>query len=187
MTPLTMVVLGGMINEYGRSIPSNETVNECSLNLLYLAIGVGIFAFVEGVCWTRTAERQTSRMRIEYLKSVLRQDVGYFDNQDAASTTFQVIYTISSDAHLIQDIIAEKVFNPFSSLLFPTVWLSYHPFSLAWELHFRFLGDLKLQLFHSLYCLLFRHWDLERVLKDLGSKSNGTYGVAGGIAEQAIS
>lgn len=28
MTPLTMVVLGGMINGYGRSIPSNETVNE---------------------------------------------------------------------------------------------------------------------------------------------------------------
>ncbi|PQQ05199.1 putative multidrug resistance protein [Prunus yedoensis var. nudiflora] len=109
-----MVVLGGMINEYGRSIPSNETVNEYSLNLLYLAIGVGISAFVEGVCWTRTAERQTSRMRIEYLKSVLRQDVGYFDNQDAASTTFQVISTISSDAHLIQDTIAEKAFNPFS-------------------------------------------------------------------------
>lgn len=28
MTPLTMVVLGGMINEYGPSIPSNDTVNE---------------------------------------------------------------------------------------------------------------------------------------------------------------
>lgn len=102
-------------------------------------------------------------------------------------TTFQVISTISSDAHLIQDTIPEKVFNPFSFWLcvcmcacfppaltllcrhqlhflccrFSTVWLSYHPFSLAWELHFRFLGDLQLQLFHSLYCLLFQHWDLE--------------------------
>lgn len=71
--------------------------------------------FAEGICWTRTAERQTSRMRMEYLKSVLRQEVGFFDNQAAASTTFYVVSTMSSDAHLIQDVIAEKVFHFFRS------------------------------------------------------------------------
>jgi len=65
--------------------------------------------FAEGVCWTRTAERQTSRMRIEYLKSVLRQEVGFFDKQSESSTTFQVIATITSDAQTIQDTIADKV------------------------------------------------------------------------------
>lgn len=69
--------------------------------------------FAEGICWTRTAERQASRMRMEYLKSVLRQEVGFFDNQDASSTTFQVVSTISSDAHLIQDAMAEKVLSKF--------------------------------------------------------------------------
>lgn len=64
----------------------------------------------EGLCWTRTAERQASRMRMEYLRSVLRQEVGFFDNQDASSTTFNVVSTMSTDAHLIQDVIAEKVF-----------------------------------------------------------------------------
>lgn len=44
-----------------------------------------IFTFAEGQCWTRTAERQTSRMRMEYLKSVLRQDVGFFDTQTAGT------------------------------------------------------------------------------------------------------
>lgn len=48
-------------------------------------------------------------MRIEYLKSVLRQEVAFFDSQANSSITFQVISTISSDAHLIQDTIAEKV------------------------------------------------------------------------------
>jgi len=65
--------------------------------------------FAEGVCWTRTAERQTSRMRIEYLKSVLRQEVGFFDKQTDSSTTFKVIATITSDAQTIQDTIADKV------------------------------------------------------------------------------
>ena len=68
-----------------------------------------IFAF-EGQCWTRTAERQTSRMRMEYLKSVLRQDVGFFDNQTAGtSTTNQVVRLISSDANSIQVALCEKV------------------------------------------------------------------------------
>jgi ATP-binding cassette subfamily B (MDR/TAP) protein 1 len=67
---------------------------------IYLAVGV---------CWTRTAERQTSRMRIEYLKSILRQEVGFFDKQSNSSTTFQVIATITSDAQTIQDTLSDKV------------------------------------------------------------------------------
>lgn len=116
-------------------------VFQYSLRLLYVAIGVGLSAFVgklkhltifllvirttgvnffffcpgicafaEGLCWTRTAERQTSRMRKEYLKSVLRQEVGFFDTQEqGSSTTFQVVSTISNDSNSIQVAICEKV------------------------------------------------------------------------------
>lgn len=70
----------------------------------------GEITFAEGMCWTRTAERQTSRMRTEYLKSVLRQEVGFFDTQEAgSSTTYQVVSTISNDANAIQVAICEKV------------------------------------------------------------------------------
>lgn len=68
-----------------------------------------IYTFAEGICWTRTAERQTSRMRMEYLRSVLRQEVAFFDVQSTSSNTFQVVSSVSSDAHQIQDTIAEKV------------------------------------------------------------------------------
>jgi len=65
----------------------------------------------EGICWTRTAERQASRMRMEYLKSVLRQEVGFFDTQTGGtSTTYQVVSLISSDANTIQVVLCEKVF-----------------------------------------------------------------------------
>ena len=68
------------------------------------------FDVSEGTCWTRTAERQTSRIRMEYLKSVLKQEVGFFDTQEAgSSTTFQVVSTISNDANSIQVAICEKV------------------------------------------------------------------------------
>lgn len=49
-------------------------------------------------------------MRSEYLRSVLRQEVSFFDTQAGTSVTFDVVSTISSDAHSIQDVIADKVY-----------------------------------------------------------------------------
>lgn len=63
--------------------------------------------FAEGYCWTRTAERQASRLRTRYLKAVMRQDVGYFDLH--VTSTAEVIESVSSDSLVIQDVISEKV------------------------------------------------------------------------------
>ncbi|CAB4294861.1 unnamed protein product [Prunus armeniaca] len=117
-------------------------------------------------------------MRIEYLKLVLKQDVGYSDNQDAASTTFQVISTISYDAHLIQDTIVEKIPNCVAQLSSFFISLGV-AFSLSWRLT---IATLPFSVLFIVPALGFG-----RVLKDFRSKSNGEYGVAGGIAEQAIS
>lgn len=49
-------------------------------------------------------------MRTAYLRSVLRQEVGFFDIQeDGSSTTYKVVMAISSDANSIQVAICEKV------------------------------------------------------------------------------
>ncbi|KAM7464693.1 hypothetical protein LguiA_032814 [Lonicera macranthoides] len=180
MSPLTMIVLSSVINEYGTSDISfsNDVVDKYSLRLLYVAIAVGVSAFIEGICWTRTAERQASRMRMEYLKSVLRQEVGFFDNQDASSTTFQVVSTISSDAHLIQDAMAEKIPNCLAQL---SAFISglVVAFTLSWRLS---LASLPFSLSFIIPGVGFG-----KLLMSQGMKMKDAYGVAGGIAEQAIS
>ncbi|KAM6589468.1 hypothetical protein CsatA_012073 [Cannabis sativa] len=180
MTPLTMLVLSRLINDFGvaNTSFSNDVVDKYSLRMLYVAIGVGISAFIEGVCWTRTAERQTSRMRMEYLRSVLRQEVSFFDTQSTSSHTFQVVSSVSSDAHLIQDTMAEKIPNflaHLSSFLFC--------FPIAFMLSWR----LSVAVFP--FCLMFviPGIGFGKVLKELGTKIKDAYGNAGGIAEQAIS
>ncbi|KAE8687959.1 hypothetical protein F3Y22_tig00111005pilonHSYRG00057 [Hibiscus syriacus] len=119
MSPVNMYILSGALNDYGSADQSfsNDVVDKYALRLLYSAIGVGISAFIERVCWTRCAERQASRMRVEYLKSVLRQEVGFFDDQTASSSSFQVVSTVTSDVHSIQDTIADKVCRLPSQLL----------------------------------------------------------------------
>ncbi|OVA17622.1 ABC transporter [Macleaya cordata] len=180
MTPLTMLVLSGMINDYGSADISfsNHVVDKYALRLLYVAVAVGGSAFMEGACWTTTAERQASVIRREYLKSVLRQDVGFFDTQAGTSTTYQVVSTISSDVNSIQDVLSEKIPN-FLAHVSSFVSCLTLAFILSWRLA---LAVLPFSLMFIIPGVAFgKH------LMRLGTKMKDAYGVAGGIAEQAVS
>ncbi|KAH9803368.1 ABC transporter B family member 15 [Citrus sinensis] len=177
--PLMVFVLSFVINDYGNPSSSSLSNDTYTLRLLYVAIGVGLSAFVEGLCWTRTAERQTSRMRMEYLKSVLRQEVGFFDTQEqGSSTTFQVVSTISNDSNSIQVAICEKISNTLAYLSTFFFCLLFS-FILSWRLS---LAALPLTLMFIVPGLLFGKLMMGVIMKMIES-----YGVAGGIAEQAVS
>jgi len=57
-------------------------------------------------CWTVTGERQAARIRGLYLKTILRQDIAFFDKE---TNTGEVIGRMSGDTLLIQDAMGEKV------------------------------------------------------------------------------
>lgn len=76
------------------------TLNRASVPLLTFFLFSGV-AF-----WMRTGERQTARLRLKYLQSVLKQDINFFDTE-ARDTN--IIFHISSDAILVQDAIGDKV------------------------------------------------------------------------------
>ncbi|KAH9772911.1 ABC transporter B family member 15 [Citrus sinensis] len=180
MTPLTMYILSMVINELGTSdisisIEAVDKVPESdSLIWLYHIY----IHFAEGMCWTRTAERQASRIRMECLKSVLRQEVGFFDNQTSSSSTFQVVTNITSDAHSIQDAVAEKIPNCLAHLT-SFIGSILVAFLLSWRLA---LAALPFSLLFIVPGIVFG-----KVLKDLGAQGKDAYEAAGGIAEQAIS
>ncbi|KAL0385442.1 UNVERIFIED_CONTAM: putative multidrug resistance protein [Sesamum radiatum] len=180
MSPLNMFVLSGIIDEYATSgqSTSNKVVDKYALRLLCVALGVGVSAFLEGLCWTRTAERQTSRIRMEYLRSVVRQDVGFFDTQGASSTTFKVVSSISADAHSIQAVMAEKIPNclvDLSAFVFGLIVA----FLLSWRLA---LASLPCAL-----CFIAPGVGFGKLMMSLGTKSKDAYEVAGGVIEQCIS
>ena len=65
-----------------------------------------LLLFIEVFCWTFTGERQSSTMRVKYLRALLSQDIGFYDTD---STTGEIVVGISSDTLLVQDAIGEKV------------------------------------------------------------------------------
>ncbi|KAK4286055.1 hypothetical protein QN277_002666 [Acacia crassicarpa] len=179
--PLMMFILSNVINDYGSSnnVLTKQDADKYALRLLYAAIGSGLSAFVEGICWTRTAERQTSRMRVEYLKSVLRQEVGFFDTQEVgSSTTYQVVSHITADANSIQDALSEKIPSCLANI---STILSCHVFAfiLSWRLT---LAAIPITVMFIVPALVFG-----KIMLDLAMKMIESYGVSGRIAEQAIS
>ncbi|XP_068667390.1 putative multidrug resistance protein [Aristolochia californica] len=180
LMPVNMLILGGMLNSYGDADASfgYRKVNEYAFRLLIVAVVIAAAAFVEGVFWTRTAERQASRMRMEYLRSVLRQDVGYFDTNAATSTTYEVVTAISTDAHAIQDVLADKIpsfLSNLSALIFSLV----AAFLLSWRLA---LAALPFSLIYTVPGVVFG-----KFMMDIAGQMKEAYGVAGGAAEQTIS
>ncbi|CAI9763225.1 unnamed protein product [Fraxinus pennsylvanica] len=110
--PAMLLITSKLMNNFGSattSITENFThnVNKNAVVLCCIACGQWLACFLEGFCWTRTAERQASRLRARYLKAVMRQDVGYFDLH--VTSTAEVITSVSNDIIVIQEVISEKV------------------------------------------------------------------------------
>ncbi|KAJ8639609.1 hypothetical protein MRB53_016303 [Persea americana] len=180
MTPLNFVMMSGIFNSYGKADASlsNDEVDKYARRLLYVAIGVGASAFVGGWCWTRTAERQTSHMRKEYLKSVLRQDVGFFDTNAVSSTTYDVVTAITADAYVIQDVLSDKMPNFIANMTTFIACIA-TGFILSWRIA---LTSVPFMLFIIVPGVVFG-----KLMMDQAVNVKEAYGVAGGIVEQAIS
>ncbi|PIA60695.1 hypothetical protein AQUCO_00300305v1 [Aquilegia coerulea] len=107
--PLMSIFLGQFINAFGQNASTDDTlrvVSKVALRFIYLAVGSGVASFFQVACWMVTGERQAARIRNLYLKTILRQDVAFFDKE---TNTGEVIGRMSGDTVLIQDAMGEKV------------------------------------------------------------------------------
>ncbi|KAH0777017.1 hypothetical protein KY290_008428 [Solanum tuberosum] len=102
------LLFGKLVDAFGLNLTSVvlQEVSKVSLKLVCLGIGSGVSATLQVGCWTLIAERQAARLRVLYLKSVLRQEVSFFDKE---VNTGEVIGKMSGDIFIIQDAMGDKV------------------------------------------------------------------------------
>ncbi|KAM7521367.1 hypothetical protein LguiA_011269 [Lonicera macranthoides] len=107
--PLMTILMGELIDSFGQNQNNDHVVrvvSKVSLKFVYLAVGAGAAAFLQVSCWMVTGERQAARIRSLYLRTILRQDVAFFDME---TNTGEVVGRMSGDTVLIQDAMGEKV------------------------------------------------------------------------------
>ncbi|CAN6225918.1 unnamed protein product [Urochloa humidicola] len=180
-TPVMLAITSRVFDDTGsgpdhlQQFSSKMNVNV--RNTLFLAAAHWIAAFLEGYCWTRTAERQSSRMRSRYLRAVLRQDVEYFD-LNAGSASSDVLAGVSGDTLAVQDALSEKVPNFAMNI---TLFVS------SYAVAFALLWRLTLVSLPSVLLLVVPGFLYGRVQIGLARRMREQCARPGAIAAQAVS
>ncbi|CAH2044876.1 unnamed protein product [Thlaspi arvense] len=181
-TNVALVFASKIMNSLGygqhdpRSTTFKDEVQKCSLYFVYLGLAILGVAFMEGYCWSKTSERQVEKIRRTYLEAVLRQEVSFFDSEDASISG--IIHAISTDTSLIQQLLSEKV--PIF-LMHTSVFITGLVFAayFSWRLTIVALPTLVLLLIPGLI--------YGKYLVYLSKKSFKEYAKANSIVEQALS
>ncbi|KAM0941978.1 putative ABC-type xenobiotic transporter [Dioscorea sansibarensis] len=142
----------------------------------FLVVGAAIWgsSWAEIACWMWTGERQTTRMRIEFLKSALNQDVRYFDTEVRTS---DIIYAINAESVVVQDAISEKLGN-FIHYMATFVSGFVVGFTAVWQMALVTLAVVPLiAIIGGIHTT---------TLAKLSSKSQDALSQASNIAEQAL-
>ncbi|KAG4970321.1 hypothetical protein JHK84_036418 [Glycine max] len=155
--PLTILMFGNMINAFGGTENSN-VVDEVS----------------KLTCWMVTGERQATRIRGLYLKTILRQDVTFFDKE---TRTGEVVGRMSGDTVLIQDAMGEKV-GQFLQFIATFIGSFAVAFIKGWLLTVVMLSCIPpLALVGAV---------LGQVISKASSRGQEAYSIAATVAEQTI-
>ncbi|CBI30804.3 unnamed protein product, partial [Vitis vinifera] len=145
-----------------------------SLKFVYLAIGSGIASLLQVSSWMVTGERQATRIRGLYLKTILRQDIAFFDTE---TTTGEVIGRMSGDTILIQDAMGEKV-GKFIQLMSTFLGGFIIAFARGWL--------LSLVLLPSIPLLVISGGTMAIIMSRMSSRGQLAYAEAGNVVEQTV-
>ncbi|WJX22543.1 ATP-binding cassette sub- B member 9 [Trifolium repens] len=174
--PLMTLIFGKIINAFGSSDPSDvvKQVSKVSLLFVYLAVGSGIASFLQVSCWMVTGERQAARIRSLYLKTILKQDIAFFDTE---TNTGEVIGRMSGDTILIQDAMGEKVgkFVQLASNFFGGFVIA---FIKGWR--------LAIVLIACMPCVIIAGGFMSMLMAKMSSRGQVAYAEAGNVVDQTV-
>ena len=110
--PLMTVAFGDILQSfitYDYTEEGKEALKTSARNsvLFFTLIGVGAFVASYGqLCfWMIAGQRQATRMRHEYFRAILRQEIGWFDSNPTGALTSRII----TDTTTVQEGISEKI------------------------------------------------------------------------------
>jgi ATP-binding cassette subfamily B (MDR/TAP) protein 1 len=114
--PLIGIVFGQLVDNLNSASCDNKqatmppedlqsSINSKVLLLVYIAIASFALIYTHIICWNIASQRLAQRIRDRYLKSLLRQDIVFFDNLQAG----EVSSRLNGDIQAIETGTSEKV------------------------------------------------------------------------------
>lgn len=103
MQPGQFIIFGSLTDDfvdYGRcKLTVNCTdlpdIEDSTRTIAYWYIGIAHVILISGylmmACWGLASERQNHKIRLEVFRSILRQDIAWFDNHDAGELNSRLV------------------------------------------------------------------------------------------------
>ncbi|GAM28104.1 hypothetical protein SAMD00019534_112800 [Acytostelium subglobosum LB1] len=179
--PCVTIIFGHLIDAFNPQKFNDDptysiqgAITEISIWFLYLGGMILVLSYLETTLWTLAGERQINRARVEYLSSILRQEIGWFDTNKAN----ELASRINSDTILFQDAIGEKVGHFIHHLT--TFFTGFAiGFTNGWQLTLVILSVSPLLAIGGGF--------MAKMMTEMTKKGQEAYSIAGGIAEESIS
>ena len=154
------------------SFPS--ILNQKVLYFVYLAIGEFVLVYGATAGFIYTGAHIAAKVREEYLKAILRQNIGYFDKLGAGEVTTR----ITADTNLVQDAISQKVALTLTGVA---------TFITAFVIGFIRYWKLTLICSCTVVAIVLVMGNGSRALVKFNKKSLAAYAVGGTVAEEVLS
>jgi ATP-binding cassette subfamily B (MDR/TAP) protein 1 len=180
--PLMTVIFGQLTGSIGNFSSGNSSdlsefsnsVNHLTLYFVYLAIGEFVTIYIATVGFIYAGEHMAAKIREEYLRAVLRQNIAYFDARGAGEITTR----ITADTNLVQDGISEKVGLTLTALA---------TFVTAYIIGFIKYWKLTLILTSTIVAIVVTMGALGKLIVKWQKQSLAAYAEGGTVAEEVIS
>lgn len=152
----------------------NSQLVKYVLYFVYIGIASFVAIYVSTVSFIYSGEHISQKIREQYLRAILRQNIGYFDKLGAGEVTTR----ITADTNLIQDGISEKVGLTLTALA---------TFLTAFIIAYVKYWKLALICTSSIVTLITIMGGGSRFIVKYSKKSLVSYGLGGSVAEEVLS
>lgn len=151
-----------------------DEVTKYTLYFIYLFIAKFVLVYIHTVCISMAAIRTTKALRVDFMTSLLRQEIAYFDSKDAGSPSVKV----TSTANLINQGISEKLSLTIQGIsTFVTAFII--AFAVQWKLTLITIGIVPAIIVVTTVCVAIDSKNESKLLS--------IYSRAGLLAEEVFS
>ncbi|KAK1073519.1 GTPase-activating protein [Friedmanniomyces endolithicus] len=179
--PLMTIVFGtlagtfqGFFQKTVTGAEFTQKIDHLTLYFVYLAIAEFVTIYVATVGFIYTGEHISAKIRENYLASILRQNIGYFDKLGAGEITTR----ITADTNLVQDGISEKVGLTLTAIA---------TFVTAYVIGYIKYWKLTLILTSTIVAIIGTMGVLGRMMDKWNKASLAAYAEGGTVVEEVIS
>ena len=172
--PVTNYLFGDMLDSLNTDPNSfGDAIQGLVLKFVYVSVASLTASTVQLTCWAVSGERQVQKIREAYVKSILSQEIGWFDTCGAAALATKVADLTGK----IQDGITRKIGD---SIQFMSTFVGSMAFA------FYFSWKLSLVLMASLPIIAISSWFMIEAITANTQKSGEQYAEAGALSTESL-